>query len=1226
MTIWKWDVIESVGPSVNESFEHGESAVRNSGIGLRRFGHRIPRRWIVAASLLLASLPLLGRIASATVTESCFGSGQASVGSSTAGQAERDIQQLELSKSIDHGLAEGERHLYQVTLAAGQFLHLLIESHGADLTAALVGPDRNSMMQLAVASGSSEPLFLVAKEKGVYRMEIRPEEGAAPGSYRVEIEELRVATFQDTNRALAQAAFANGERLRNQGSAESRRQAIENYGEALRLWRITGDRRGIAKALDELGSVCRDLGENQKALESLMEALSLVRAVADRALEGRTLHYLGRVYGSLGERRKALDYFNQALPLVRGLGARKEEAATLDDIGEVYYWLGEKQTALDYFHQVLPLARAARNRDEEASTLNNIGVIYYSSGEREKALGYYSQVLPLVRAAGDRDGEAQTLSNIGLAYSLLGERQKALDYYSQSLPLERAVGNRGGEARTLNNTGKVYDELGERQRALDYYNQALPLLREVGDRTAEANTLNNIGEVYASMGEGQKALEHYNQALALERNVGDRAGQAQTLDNVGRVYVLLGEKQRALDFYNQALQLYLALGNRDGEGRTLNYIGLVYASLGERQKALDHYNQALTLSRAVGYREGEAATLGDMASVERDRGNLVQALEHIEGAIKIIESLRTALLSGKLRASYFSTVQNNYSVYIDVLMRLHQLHPDDGNQAKALDASERARARSLLETLAEAQADIREGVDPALLERERGLKQLLKGKEAVQVDLLNHKHSEEQALALKNEIEEILARYEQVEGQIRAASPRYAALTQPQPLSAPEIQQQLDSNTLLLEYALGEERSFLWAVSPDSIQSFELPKRADLDVPARQFYDLLTARNLRLKFETHQQRLTRLARAEAQYPEAAASLSNTLLGPVAGLLKGKRLLIVGDGALQYIPFSALPEPLSDKITNPRRAPTINRESSAPLVVQHEIISLPSASALAVLRRETRGRQPAPKTVAVLADPVFDPQDSRVRRTVQSGESGVPGPEQRPGATRGQEASKTTSLSALLADDRLTRSASQVGLARGGELHFPRLAFTRREAEAILSVAPSGKGMMALDFNASLQTATDPVLSQYRIVHFATHGLLNSEHPELSGLVLSLVDPQGRRKDGFLQLRDIYNLNLPADLVVLSGCETGLGKEIRGEGLMGLTRGFLYAGAARLLVSLWDVHDQATAQLMSRFYRELLARGRTPAAALRAAQISIAKQGPWQSPYYWAAFVLQGEPN
>jgi CHAT domain-containing protein len=198
------------------------------------------------------------------------------------------------------------------------------------------------------------------------------------------------------------------------------------------------------------------------------------------------------------------------------------------------------------------------------------------------------------------------------------------------------------------------------------------------------------------------------------------------------------------------------------------------------------------------------------------------------------------------------------------------------------------------------------------------------------------------------------------------------------------------------------------------------------------------------------------------------------------------------------------------------------------------------------------------------------------------------------------------------------------LSRNGKVYLPRLLYTRQEADAIVAAAPAGKAFKAVDFRANQATATSPALAKYRIVHFATHGLLNSKHPELSGLVFSMVDERGRPQDGFLRLQDVYNLNLPVDLVVLSGCQTGLGEEISGEGLIGLTRGFMYAGASRVVASLWSVSDMATADLMADFYKAIEKDGMRPAAALRAAQIKMLKQPRWSSPYYWAAFQIQGE--
>jgi CHAT domain-containing protein len=252
---------------------------------------------------------------------------------------------------------------------------------------------------------------------------------------------------------------------------------------------------------------------------------------------------------------------------------------------------------------------------------------------------------------------------------------------------------------------------------------------------------------------------------------------------------------------------------------------------------------------------------------------------------------------------------------------------------------------------------------------------------------------------------------------------------------------------------------------------------------------------------------------------------------------------------------------------------------------------------------------------VLADPVFDKEDPRVGRTAKN--------KQVMESASVKETIRSVPESSF--PEQLTRSLGDIGLGtRQAGSALPRLAFSRQEADTITAMTASGKGMEALDFKASRETALSRDLGQYRIVHFATHGLLDNEHPELSGLVLSLVDEKGKSRDGFLDLEDVYNLTLPADLVVLSACETGLGKQITGEGLVGLTRGFMFAGATRVVASLWKVDDVATAELMGRFYGGMLREGLQPAAALRQAQIEIQKQKRWSDPYYWAAFTIQGE--
>jgi CHAT domain-containing protein len=602
-----------------------------------------------------------------------------------------------------------------------------------------------------------------------------------------------------------------------------------------------------------------------------------------------------------------------------------------------------------------------------------------------------------------------------------------------------------------------------------------------------------------------------------------------------------------------------------------------------------------------------------MARVERDRGNLVEARQWIEAAISLIESMRADAGSQQLRASYLASRRKYYELHIDTMMRLHRSHPAEGFDAEALQASERARARSLLELLTESRVDIRQGVDLALLERERNLAQLLNAKAQRQLQLTGQRNSETQLSEIKKEISALEDEYNQVEAVIRKNSPRYSALTQPEPLSLKEIQQQtLGDGVMLLEYSLGEDRSYMWAVTSDSISSYELPGREHINKAARQVTELLTARSLRKRGETPPQRRERTLRADAQLPEAAKRLSEMVLGPVADRLGNKRLIIVADEVLQYVPFAMLPEPLRGGRRPATNETTISRRSSGagrqPLVVNHEIISLPSASTLAILRREVAGRKPAPKLLAVIADPVFTLNDVRFSsKTTRIEDRATPEPE--------------TSANTRIIEHP---SESEAATISHGRLAIPRLPFTRQEAERILAAAPAGANLKALDFRANRGTATRAELGRYRYLHFATHGLLDSERPGLSALVLSLFDERGNPQDGFLRAHEIYNLDLPAELVVLSACQTGLGKEIKGEGLVGLTRGFMYAGAARVMVSLWNVNDKATAELMAKFYQKMLKNGQRPAAALRSAQVEMWRQRQWQPPYYWAAFVLQGE--
>ena len=553
---------------------------------------------------------------------------------------------------------------------------------------------------------------------------------------------------------------------------------------------------------------------------------------------------------------------------------------------------------------------------------------------------------------------------------------------------------------------------------------------------------------------------------------------------------------------------------------------------------------------------------------------------------------------------------------------------------------------------------------------ESRLQELISAKEKLRFEIVNDENksnnpiSKAAAQRLEKEVANHLEEYKQLQVKIKQSNPKYASLKYPEPLKLAEIQQQLDKDSLLLQYSLGKDCSFLWVVSPDSLDTYELPKKSEIDKSAINLFCLISqssskppsANGKENACENRENIKTR------RIDVAASELSKLVLSPVKDKLGKKRLVVVADGALQYIPFAALadltPQPPSlqgngekekdklpsprrrgtgekekdklpspptreaeekekDKLPSPRRRgaggevkrgglipeplPSQNKINYQPLLINHEIVNLPSASTIAIQRQELANRKQAPKALAILADPVFSDTDKRVAEA------------------RNKQSNEQNSLDLELERSALKRSADTFN-RRG----WTRLLGTRTEAETLLQLVPNGDRLNVFDFDANYKWATSSKLNQYRILHFATHGFVNDANPELSGIVLSLVDNQGQDIRGYLRLGDLFNLDYPADLIVLSACETGLGKEIQGEGLVGLTRGLMYAGAERLVVSLWQVSDEGTAVFMQEFYKQMLQEGKSANQALRATQLKMWNQEKWRNPNYWAAFAFLGE--
>lgn len=899
------------------------------------------------------------------------------------------------------------------------------------------------------------------------------------------------------------------------------------------------------------------------ALAKYEAALRLWREAGDFAGQAQTVFAMGRLYAALWDIGKVIECYHEAANLWNQAGGHEaDEALARYKIGSLYFRVGRGNEelvgeALNYLENALRLNQKAGATEGVAATLSELAELHEARGEYHKAIGFFEQLLEVMPPAGGDRANAQTLIRIALNYVRLGELEFAISYYDRVLEAAQAAGDKALEALTHNNVAGIHVRMENFDKALSHLFQARDAALTLNAPHLLAPTLNAIGAASYMAGAKRESLPFYQRSLELRRELKDRRGEAVTLSNMGQLYADLGSWEDARECFRQALAISREDKNEAGEAGTLHILGEVCYRGRSFEQARQSLEAALKIQERLKDLDAQARTLAYLAYTYRDLGDSDLSLQTIERALAITETLRGKVYNPDWRASLLAAHGNAYEFYVDLLVGL-------GRHADALAANERGRARSLLDMLTEAGVDIRRGGDPALLQREHELGQLISAKEQDRADAADAGTPPVYLAQFDRLIDDLRAQLQLTRSQLRASSPRYAALTQPGLPNLAEIQGLLDEDTLLLEYALGSERSHLWVVSRDSMEYYELPKREEMEADALLLYGLLSAP---IPFGEGD---------EGEGPAAALlSLSRKALGPAAAALSAAgRVLVVSDGALQYVPFAALASPAS-----------FESERQRPLILEHEVVYLPSASALAALRRESANRRPAPRSVAVFADPVFDRNDERV-----------------------------------------TIAAEAESANGSGEESSRRLHGTREEAAAIFSLIGEDDGLAALDFEASRAKVMNTDLTQYRVVHFATHGMVDGDHPDRSGVILSLVDERGEPQNGYLRLHDIYNLKLSAELVVLSACQTALGKAVRGEGLVGLARGFIYAGSRRVVASLWRVEDRATAELMKKFY-EHVRLDKRPAAALRDAQIEMLRHSTWGgAPYYWAAFVIQGEWN
>lgn len=841
-------------------------------------------------------------------------------------------------------------------------------------------------------------------------------------------------------------------------------------------------------------------------------------------------------------------------------------------------------------------AYTARDPRARAQLLYYQAVMHLQMEDADASLAGFADALAVARQLGESHEESLALHNLSVAHWELGDCQPALAEAQEALAIRRQLGDREREGYTLMAIAKDYLCLGQGQQSLDTYAAALALWRELHNGRNEASVLNDEGVLYAQLGETEKAQALHRQALSLREGLHDSSGLVESHTNFGNLQLESGHIAEAVLHLERALALARSISFRRGEGYALRDLGRARLEMGDRAAALANLRESIAILRQTGDRGGEAWSLFALAEYDRGAGEPAAAIAALNRALtreretgnRLAQSVMLVTLAEAREKTDRATALANVTEAIRLIeesrsdllapgVRIHYLASKRKAWAlrirllghsigEAFQTSEQAHARALLDALQELEHAPGDTSDPPLVSRMRSLDAAVNAQASALERLPDARGT--QAAKIRNAIDRLLTEKEECEARLRVSDSGYAALHMPAPPTLAQTQRELlDAGTVLLEYFAGAEQSYLWAVSSREAIQIPLPPRRQLAEAAGALLHAVTERNRRSTAEPLATRNARFARADAEARRQARLLGHMLLDPVAAQLRFARVLIVPDGPLHAVPFAALPF----------------RRPGAGLVLlgtAAEITSLPSASVLMEMRKAGR-YAPRSTPALIIADPVFSSGDPRVKLSPH---------------------------------------------AAPAENSLPRLPWSREEAETIRGLAPHHDVVELLGFQANARVWRRADLPTFGLIHVEAHTRIDNSRPELSGVILSQVRPDGSSENGLLRLHDVYDLHLRARLVVLSACETSFGKEMEGEGLVTLSRGFLYAGARSVIGALWSVDDQGTAQFMEHFYGAMWSRGLSPAQALLNTRRWMMGEPRWAAPYYWAAFTISGDGN
>jgi len=936
--------------------------------------------------------------------------------------------------------------------------------------------------------------------------------------------------------------------------------------------RNAGEIARAARLLNRVARLQAKLHRTDEALATYREVRELIHG-QDLFAEIDSLNGTAAIYASASKCRQSQAAGRRALALSEQssyVAGRAEALLTKSDCENH----SDHALALQTAQQALGFWQSLNDKWGIAKTYMTIGDYQVSLNDLDGATQSLQLSLSIWTELNVPVEKAESLISLGFIEYRRGAWQNSILLLSQAEALldEKAEPYRMGQI--TGGLAEAFIEVGLPETGLEKLKLATEYFRQAESDRALVVMSWDKGRAHYELGNYNEAIDELTSGVRDGQALQEPMFAALCAEHLGRTYEALNEHEKALTNYQWALQQFRRVSSPMEAARTTALIGQLYQRQGNFKQSREQYQKSLIAFRKLGDRLNESATLYALGVLALQQNNFTPAEDYLRRSIEATENIRRVSTSSDLMAAFSATVHERYQTYADCLMRQREKAPGQRLEVRAFETSELARGRALAELLRATQTV--PGIDRGLGEQEKLIRQSLKTKEDYKITLLGTQYKKPELDSLQHEIERLETDLKAITESIRRRYPAYDQMTQPTAWDLEQIQQQLlsDDQTVLLEYSLGAEKSYVWAVTRTGIASYELPPEAEIAAATRNVYELLK--------DAPDRKRTTAAN------DAIQKLAAMILDPVVAELKlRKRIIVVADGVLNYIPFQILP------------APFLN---SQPLVANFEIVNAPSASILGQLQQEAARRQPPARVLAAFGDPVFASNYHQFK-------------------SAGNEAQLASARQ--LGDWPSALRDIDPGADSADLSKIQPLFYARKELANLRDVA-GNQTLVAMGFDASREGLENADLTGYAIVHFATHGILNSKRPENSGLLLSTMGPDGKSRNGFLRLSDVYQLHIPVNLVVLSACRTGLGKDVRGEGLIGLTRGFMYAGASSVVASLWKVDDEATAELMKLFYTNMLQGGMKPTAALRAAQNTIRQNPNWNSPYYWAAFTLQGD--